>query len=72
MRCRALKLLLILTPIGLFFTWRPVRKHTRARDCENYLSLKEMFASAWRRLAKAEDADKSFEFTEVMNLLESA
>jgi hypothetical protein len=34
---------------------RALREQTRARDGENYLSLKEMFASAWRRLAKAED-----------------
>jgi hypothetical protein len=63
--------LLIIASVALFCTASALREQTRTRDFENYLSLKERFATLFRKLNSSIDEEQKFDFVELMNLFEA-
>lgn len=63
--------LLLIAVLALLYTASTLKEQARARDFENYLSLKERFSDAWRRFDAAAQDKKEFEFIELMNLFEA-
>lgn len=47
------------------------RRQAQASTFGSYLNVAERLAGAWRRYRHASESDKDFEFTEILNLLES-
>jgi len=58
--------------IALCWTAMTLSEQIRGRDFENYLSLWDRYARAWRRFRDADEDERYFEFTELINLLEAS
>ncbi len=63
----------LIAALALIFTALGVRQQAKAADFANYMDLKERFANAWRMFRDSEGDDrKTFEFIELMNLIEAS
>jgi hypothetical protein len=65
--------LLLVAIAALIYNGRALKEQARGRDVENYFSFSERITAAWRRFGAAtDDEGRYFEFTELLNLFETA